>query len=106
MKIDTTFPQAPIAAFSNRPVQNPAEQTSTRPVDRPHHDEAADNRQPPQTAPAEAREPAVASSHDSDDAAGRHTASRPGDSPSTQQQELSHKATEPSRVGELLDVLA
>jgi len=106
MKVDTSFPQAPIAAAFARPVQGQAAQTSTRPVDRPHHDEAADNRQPPSTTPqAEARGQDVASSRGAD-ASRHHATDRSDDHSSAQQQAQNRNATEPSRVGELLDVLA
>ena len=43
MNVDTQFPQAPLATLAVRPLQGRAEQASARPVDRPHHDEPANN---------------------------------------------------------------
>jgi len=43
MNVDTQFPQAPLATLAGRPLQSRAEQASARPVDRPHHDEPANN---------------------------------------------------------------
>jgi len=43
MNVDTQFPPAPIATLASRPLQGSAEQASTRPVDRPHHSEPANN---------------------------------------------------------------
>jgi len=45
MNVDASIPQAPFAALPNRPVTNQTEQTSARPVDRPHHTEAPNNKQ-------------------------------------------------------------
>ena len=44
MNVDTQFPQAPVAALPARPSQASADQASARPVDRPHHNEPADNK--------------------------------------------------------------
>lgn len=105
MKVDTPFPQPPVAAPVPRPAQDQAEQTSARPVDRPHHDEAADNRQPRNDAPL-----TPSGSHDaapSRETSERHAASgRHHETSSEQQQTGPRNATEPSRVGDLLDVLA
>jgi len=106
MKVDTPFTQPPVAAPVPRPVQDQAEQASARPVDRPHHAEAADNRQPRTDAPQ-----TPSGSHDaapSREAAERHAAAsgRHHETTSEQQQTGPRNATEPSRVGDLLDVLA
>lgn len=105
MKVDAPFPQPPVAAPPPRPVPNPTEQASARPVDRPHHDEAAENRQPPKDElPPLSREQDATPPRDADDA---HAASARHDEPPSQaQQTAPHNTTEPSRVGELLDVLA
>jgi hypothetical protein len=104
MKLDASFPQAPVAPPPARPVQNQAEQASARPVDRPHHDEAAANRQDPQHPPrTESRDHHAVPSHDAD--VGHHASTRADGHPSPQQSQ-SRNSTEPSRVGELLDVLA
>ena len=43
MNVDTQFPPAPLATLPNRPSQGRSDQASTRPVDRPHHSEPANN---------------------------------------------------------------
>ena len=43
MNVDTQFPQAPAATLPSRPPPSKPDQASARPVDRPHHNEPADN---------------------------------------------------------------
>ena len=43
MNVDTQFPQAPLVTLPGRTPQARTDQASVRPVDRPHHDEAANN---------------------------------------------------------------
>jgi hypothetical protein len=105
MKVDTPFPQPPVAAPVPRPAQDQAEQASARPVDRPHHDEAADNRQPRNDAPQTLSVDQDAAP--SRETAERHAASGRHDETASQQQQTGPRnATEPSQVGDLLDVLA
>ena len=102
MKVDAPFPQAPVAAPPVRPVPQSGEQTSARPVDRPHHDEATENREQQHNVPTGESHQA-ARPHDADDR-GRRSADR--DDSAAPQQSQPRNATEPSKVGELLDVLA
>lgn len=44
MNVDAQFPQAPIAAQPNRPLQTQAEQAAARPVDKADQDEPSNNR--------------------------------------------------------------
>lgn len=101
MKVDAPFLQTPVAAPPVRPAHQ-SENTSARPVDRPHHDEAADQRQPQQHVPAgDNRQTAAA--RDADDGASR---SNSRDAGAEEHQQPPRNATEPSQVGNLLDVLA
>lgn len=103
MKVDAPFPQAPVVAPPARPVPQTTEQASARPVDRPHHDEAAENRPRREEIPAgDSRR--LAPSGDSDE--GHSASASHDDSASVQQQTQTRNPTEPARVGELLDVLA
>ena len=44
MNVDAQFPQAPIAALPNRPLQRQADQAAARPVDKADQDEPSNNR--------------------------------------------------------------
>ncbi len=44
MNVDAQFPQAPIAALPNRPLQTQADQAAVRPVDKADQDEPSNNR--------------------------------------------------------------
>jgi hypothetical protein len=62
MNVDAPFPHFPFSALPGRPVANRSEQASARPVERPHHDEPANNqtRQDtrPTDSPKDGRQPA------------------------------------------------
>ena len=58
MNVDAQFPPAPFAGIPHRPAQRPAEQTTTRPVERPHHDEAAGKQTGQQSEQVAERKPA------------------------------------------------
>ncbi len=97
MQVDATIPQSQLASQPvTRTDAHTREQASSRPVDRPPPDQAAENRHP-----ASERQPALASerpdnerreARDTDDSAPPAAAQR--------------GAADPARVGELLDVLA
>lgn len=102
MKVDAPFPQPPVTAPAPRPV---SDQASARPVDRPHHDEATDNRRPRNySLQALAGDQDAKPTRDADE---RQSASGHDDVPaSREQQPVQRNATEPAQVGNLLDVLA
>ncbi len=64
MNVDTQFPQPPLAALPVRPAQAGAEQASTRPVDRPHHNEPADNQNKQSASQTEAQKDSRRPSHE------------------------------------------
>ena len=64
MNVDTQFPQAPLATLAGRPLQGRAEQASARPVDRPHHDEPANNHTRKHESQTEAHEESPRPSHE------------------------------------------
>lgn len=105
MKVDTSFPQPPPVPIPNRSVEQQGEQTSARPVDRPHHDEAANNQQTRQTVPGlEARGEAAESRREVSERGETEqrqaaAASPPGSVPGS-------NPTRPAAIGELLDVIA
>jgi hypothetical protein len=122
MKVDTSFLQVPLAAAPHKPEPHPTEQASARPVDRPHHDEPANNQSPrepdsrvekqqetPQSETAihalrrEAERGADAKSARTEGTKDRHQADH-----ATQPQHggFSANRTQPASVGELLDVIA
>jgi hypothetical protein len=104
MNVDAQFPPAAFAGTTHRPAQGPSEQTTSRPVDRPHHDEATGKQ----------------SRHDSEQVAGRKPADQNAAAEISKQEDNRSSATEtaparggfdtnptqPASVGELLDVLA
>jgi hypothetical protein len=55
MNVDTQFPQVPLATLPSRAPHTRPDQASARPVDRPHHDEPANNRSKQGADQAEAR---------------------------------------------------
>lgn len=105
MKVDTPFPQAPLAAPAPRPVPNAAEQASARPVDRPHHDEASENNlQHRQHTPLiDTRGKDAPPPSDADT---RQRSAHRHDDNASPSPPVTRNATEPAQVGELLDVLA
>jgi hypothetical protein len=105
MKVDTSFPQPPPVPIPNRSAEQQAEQTSARPVDRPHHDEAANNQQTRQTVPGlEARGEAAESRREVSERG--ETEQRQPAAASPQGSSLSSNPTQPAAKGELLDVIA
>jgi len=58
MNVDAQFPPAAFAGTPHRPAQRPADQATTRPVDRPHHDEATGKQTGQDSARAAERKPA------------------------------------------------
>lgn len=58
MNVDAHISQAAYTATPQRPLHTSAEQQSARPVDRPHHDEAPDNRSRQDRLPGEAEKEA------------------------------------------------
>jgi len=64
MNVDTQFPQAPLATLPSRPPQASADQASARPVDRPHHDEPANNQSKQAAGQAEAHKESQQPSHE------------------------------------------
>jgi len=55
MNVDAQFPQAPIAALPNRPLQTQADQAAERPVDKADKDEPSNNRTGPDARETEAQ---------------------------------------------------
>ncbi len=55
MNVDAQFPQAPIAAVPNRPLQTQPDQAAARPVDKADQDEPANNRTGPDARETEAQ---------------------------------------------------
>jgi len=55
MNVDAPLSHIPVAAAPNRPVHTPVDQATARPVERPHHGEASENRPRPDTQAAETR---------------------------------------------------
>lgn len=118
MKLDASFPQPPPVAIPNRPPPQQPEQASTRPVDRPPHDEAANNQQSRQPAPGAAE--AVAShsevraprSHHGPGGDETHEAGEREEKGPHAHAGAAHRGgfasnpTQPSSVGKLLDVIA
>lgn len=122
MKVDTSFLQVPLAAAPHKPQPHTTEQASARPVDRPHHDEPANNRQArdagsraethretSQSKPATdtfGRDNDV----DGDEKPGRNKHAehehRAGNGSPSQHGGFSANPTQPASVGELLDVIA
>jgi hypothetical protein len=64
MNVDTQFPQAPLATLPSRPLPSKADQASARPVDRPHHNEPADNQSRGNTGQTEAHKEPPRPSHE------------------------------------------
>ncbi len=58
MNVDAQFQPAAFAGTPHRPAQGPSEQTTSRPVDRPHHNEAAGKQSRHDSEPAAERKPA------------------------------------------------
>ena len=118
MKVDASFLQVPLAAAPHKPEPRPTEQASARPVDRPHHDQPADNRQTRETdSRAEAPQPGPATlaprreaelnQHEQPETTERTEDRHRGDNNVPPQHGgFSVHATEPASVGELLDVIA
>lgn len=105
MNVDT--PIQPLAAIASpaRSVHTPAEQVSNRPVERPHHAEAADNQGKQEITRAEARKEQAHSGkhhHTPRHELGAHDASRPNSAQSIYESNDSQSAP----VGSLLDVEA
>jgi len=94
MNVDTQFQHALPVAAPTRSVHDQPDQASARPVERPHHDEGADNQTPRQAArSAVQQEP--------------HHAPRHGQGGSASQPPAAAgpQSGEAVRVGELLDVI-
>jgi hypothetical protein len=118
MKLDASYPQPPPVAIPNRPPPRQPEQASARPVDRPHHDEAANNEQTRQPAPS-ANE-AVAPQSEARAARSQRGPGEDETHEAGEREETGHHAhagaahrggfssnpTQPSSVGKLLDVIA
>jgi hypothetical protein len=122
MKVDTSFLQVPLAAAPHKPEPRQTEQATSRPVDRPHHDEPPNNQQTRETEPrAETsretpqpgpvslapRREAELGEHDNREPAERADDRRHTDNhASPQRGGFSANPTQPASVGELLDVIA
>lgn len=57
MNVDAQFPPAAFTGTPHRPAQRPADQTTTRPVERPHHDEATGKQTRQDSGPVAERKP-------------------------------------------------
>jgi len=105
MKVDTSFPQPPPVPIPNRSVEQQGEQTSAHPVDRPHHDEAANNQQTRQNVPGlEARGEAAESRREVSEHG--KTEQRQAAATSPQGSGPGSDPTRSAAKGELLDVIA
>jgi hypothetical protein len=117
MNVDASLPQPLPTVVPHRPVPQQNEQTSARPVERPHQNEAADNQQSRQSGTrSEAAQPrtearsAVRESESRDE--DRHEVSEHDeraqhhDAGARHHGGFSAAATRPSSVGKLLDVIA
>jgi hypothetical protein len=122
MKVDTSFLQVPLAAAPQKPQPRQTEQASARPVDRPHHDEAANNQQTRETDSraephretaqlgpatltlgAQAKPDQHSKSNSAEGAEHRH---RSDNNSQPQRGGFSASPTQPASVGKLLDVIA
>jgi len=96
MNVDTQFQHAIPVASPNRSVHDRPDQASARPVERPHHDEAADNQTRQKGSGSEIQQEP-------------HHASRQGQGQGRQQSEPSaapqQQAVASAGLGELLDVI-
>ncbi len=99
MNVDAQFPQAPIAALPNRPLQTQADQAAARPVDKADKDEPSNNRTGSDARETEAQE---VSRQPESTARGEATFEYENRPAGTFQ--ANSRDTEP--VGDLLDVLA
>jgi hypothetical protein len=94
MNIDTQFQHALLIAPPTRSVHDQPDQASARPVERPHHDEAADNHTGQHSAQAKLqRDPHHAPRQEQS----HQTSERPA--------EPQHGLPDSTAVGELLDVM-
>lgn len=98
MNVDTQFPQVPLATLPSRAPHTRPDQASARPVDRPHHDEPANNRSKQGADQAGARQELAA-----EERHGEETEASRSTTPSTDTR--FSRTSEPAQVGELIDVL-